>query len=983
MTLVERFHVDGEPRDAELTDLDGDGWNDTIIAIRDADKIQAYRNVQGSLVLSSEAPVGRSPREIALADFNNDGCDDFVVVNRDSFDVSILLGCGADAVGFQKLDQTYPVDGEVAGLLLADLNHDTRADVLQLHRASSEVSVRLSGTNGQLSLPVIFPTGNQPNSFETADVNGDGHLDVLTANLGHESLPGTISVLLGNGLGSLNPYTSVPIPAHTNQPDARLLAVKAADFDGDGRADLVAGFADTRIAFFRGNGNGTFAASPAYSNGLPEFAFAARQFATGDFDQDGDIDLAGVSFFGELAIISNVTGLMSQTNLAPVMYSARELDSHLWYRARELRTQDVNNDNDPDLVVGLDAGVAIYYGRQGAEFERGQFHAGPGVPVQNTLPDADFSVSGFAFGDYDTDGDADLAVSCFADGCLSILTRDGSEAIFQEAVKVRVPSSEFVAAGDIDGDGQSDLAGSGRTALWIALSGHVPSIRPSEPLQFQRTRATRPVINEVMSSNQGTLVGDAGDRYPDWVELYNPWVTELNLGGWRLEVTEPGGEINSFTFPAGQVIAGNGRKLVLCANNAGPGLIATGYRLPDGGATVRLIAPDNQVSDTVTYPRQRADIAYARYSDGVIAFTSTMMATPGSPNLYTGAIPPALRFRGFDTVNFTANVPLRLFAEADDDSAVLGVSLSWRRVDILNDPWHRVLFYDDGRHQDGAVADGLFSGVLESGLPDGAALQFYLEASDANNKTTYLPESPAEAEDSGGSRLYVLAFGQSRAPLEITEVVSDNTTVYEDEAMGTPDYVEIANVSGEPVPLTDYALSDQTLDPDKRFLFPPLVLEPGQTILVLCDDNPSQGPTHAKFKLDNDGDRVYLQQRTVAGAYVTVDAVEVPALATNQSYSRVGARGPWEILPATPRACNISDHRLRYRMRTGESRREFVLVYPVSKGVVYSVESGPTANGPWTMSATGMGTEIAGTLVHPIQAGSRFFRVRSGGQIIP
>ena len=110
--MVERFHVNGEPRDAELADLNGDGWNDAIVVIRDADKVQAYRNVRGQLVLSSETPVGRSPREIALADFNKDGCQDIVIVNRQSFDVSVLIGCGADAVGFQQLDQTYPVDGE-------------------------------------------------------------------------------------------------------------------------------------------------------------------------------------------------------------------------------------------------------------------------------------------------------------------------------------------------------------------------------------------------------------------------------------------------------------------------------------------------------------------------------------------------------------------------------------------------------------------------------------------------------------------------------------------------------------------------------------------------------------------------------------------------------------------------------------------------------------------------------------------------------
>jgi len=980
MTLVERFHVNGEPRDAELTDFDGDGWNDVVIAIRDADKVQAYRNVQGKFVLSTEAPVGRSPRELALADFNNDGCADFAVVNRDSYDVSILLGCGADAVGFQKLDQTYPVDGEVAGLLLVDLNRDGRADVLQLHRASSEVSVRISGTNGQLSLPAIFPTGMQPNGFETADVNGDGKLDVVTANLGDDGTPGTISILLGNGLGALGAYSTVTIPVPTNQPPARLLAVKAADFDGDGDADLVASFADSRIAFFRGNGNGTFVPAADYSNGFPTFVFATRQFAAGDFDQDGDLDLAGVSFFGEVGVLVNETSLMSQTVLSPVVHSAPELDTHLWYRAREIRIQDLNHDNDPDLVIGLDAGIAVYYGAAGTTFAPGQFQSGPGVPVQNTLPDADFSVSGFAFGDFDTDGDDDLAVACFADGCLTLLTRNDSASLFGEAMKVRVPSAEFVAAGDIDGDGKADLAGSGRTALWVALSGHRPEIRPSEPLQFNRTRMAHPVINEIMSANQTTLLGTAGDRYPDWVELYNPQATDVDLAGWRLELVKPGGTNASFTFPTGEVLRAVSTKLVLCANNPGPGLLATGFRLPDDGATVYLRSPGGAAIDTVKYPPQMSDVAYARYADGVIAFNSTMMATPGSPNVYTGPIPPSIKFRGFDPQNFTANVPVRLFAEAADDSAVLGVSLVWRRIDILNGPWRRVLFFDDGQHSDGKTSDGLFSGVLEPGLPDGAAIQFYLEASDANNKTTYLPSSPEESEDSGSSQLYALAFGQAQAPIEISEVVADNQTAYRDEAMGNPDYVEIANVSGEPVTLDDYALIDRDLTPSRRFGFPAgTVLQPGQTILVLCDSKPGQGPMHANFKINSAGDRIYLQQRTLSGAYLTVDAVETPPLDPDDAYSRIGARGDWEIVPATPKAPNISDQRVRFRVKAGESGQEFILVFPVTTGAPYAIESSTSASGPWTIVATGIGTEVAGTFIHAFSSTDqgRFFRQRS------
>ncbi|HEY2951123.1 MAG TPA: lamin tail domain-containing protein, partial [Verrucomicrobiae bacterium] len=218
------------------------------------------------------------------------------------------------------------------------------------------------------------------------------------------------------------------------------------------------------------------------------------------------------------------------------------------------------------------------------------------------------------------------------------------------------------------------------------------------------------------------------------------------------------------------------------------------------------------------------------------------------------------------------------------------------------------------------------------------------------------------------------------APIEVTEVVSSNKGVFFDEGMGTPDYVEIANVSGESVLLDDYALIGKGLDPATRFRFPAgTALQSGRTILVLCDGNPGQGPMHANFKIDKDGDRIYLQQRADAGAYVTVEAIEVPPLGPDVGYSRMGARGPWEIVPATPKAQNISDRRVRVRLRASGSGQDLILVFPVTTGAPYCLESATSAKGAWTVVATGLGTEVAGTFVYsipPTEQG-RFFRVRS------
>ena len=74
-----------------------------------------------------------------------------------------------------------------------------------------------------------FATGANPVSNATADLNGDGHLDLLFTNY----ISDNVSVLLGNGTGSFVAATPVPV---TNGPRE----VEAADLDGDGDIDFLA-----------------------------------------------------------------------------------------------------------------------------------------------------------------------------------------------------------------------------------------------------------------------------------------------------------------------------------------------------------------------------------------------------------------------------------------------------------------------------------------------------------------------------------------------------------------------------------------------------------------------------------------------------------------------------------------------------------------------------------------------------------------------
>src|SRR5207237_1213626 len=131
---------------------------------------------------------------------------------RTSADLSALLAYPSQA-GYKGVDHLYLVDGNVVGLAVQDFNHDGRDDVIQLHRASGDFSVRLANPDGTLQAPVFYTVGNVPASQVFADANNDGIADQITANLGTTKVErGSVSVRLGNGNGTFGPEQRIQLP---------------------------------------------------------------------------------------------------------------------------------------------------------------------------------------------------------------------------------------------------------------------------------------------------------------------------------------------------------------------------------------------------------------------------------------------------------------------------------------------------------------------------------------------------------------------------------------------------------------------------------------------------------------------------------------------------------------------------------------------------------------------------------------------------
>jgi hypothetical protein len=238
------------------------------------------------------------PRSVAIGDLNGDGTPDLAVANQGTKSVSVLLGNGDGTFSYWP---SYPTVNAPNSVAIGDLNGDGYADLATANADSSTVSVLLGNGDATFGATSLLEAGWQPASVAIGDLNGDGKRDLAVAVWGaNPSYSGTVSVLLGNGDGTLGAKSDYGGGGGSS-------SVVIGDFNGDGRLDLAAANAlSVGVGVLLGNGDGTFGAPTYYGTSpFPNFV------AMGDLNGDGTPDLATANFSGTVSVLGNTPASLS------------------------------------------------------------------------------------------------------------------------------------------------------------------------------------------------------------------------------------------------------------------------------------------------------------------------------------------------------------------------------------------------------------------------------------------------------------------------------------------------------------------------------------------------------------------------------------------------------------------------------------------------------------------------------------------------
>ncbi|MFN3188953.1 MAG: FG-GAP-like repeat-containing protein [Aureliella sp.] len=551
-------------------DFNGDGILDIFDTASD---VTALGNGDGSFGELVPASGVRRPGWVAaIADFDNDGLDD-VVSNRS----------GGLYVGLSNGDGTFAVNQEINGggfygyntIDPIDLNLDGFMDFVVKVEVGRYFEAHLNDplNPGTFTMSFSYSLGegaqgvnvsNWEESWDVGDFTGDGIPDLLTADReGYSGPQVRVVVLAGDGEGGFTPHSE------------------------------LAAFQEERMG------------------GIYGLAVEPGDFATGDIDNDGDLDLLAHSYLGARVLLNDGTGHFTITGTWLDAVRTNQ-------RGRESWLVDFNQDGNLDFVVAVAAdinGSFLFWQGDGA----GNFELVEGVnmhaePLSIREPFVDWDNDGHLDLVYNTGGTTSDEIAFYLgrrDDLVDMLTvdlnGDGNEDVIavqeqMERLQIFVGDNlgrltrqkdlqaglapQAVAATDLDGDGRMELLVANRVGRDVTVySGDLKQGYSQQGMAVgdASSLATRPIDIAAAEVN--------GDEHPD--------VLVLDAGNQALWIF-PGNGTSTLSTPTAIALGDQPGRFVLEDANGDGGLDAV-VTLPDSNRLMILSSIGNEFAGAPVY----------------------------------------------------------------------------------------------------------------------------------------------------------------------------------------------------------------------------------------------------------------------------------------------------------------------------------------------------------------------------------------------
>ncbi|MNI09161.1 Endo-1,4-beta-xylanase A precursor [compost metagenome] len=427
------YAVGNNPVASVIGDLNGDGNVDIAVAVDNEVSILQGDGLGGFLAAVNVGAGCDNPKSLAIKDLDGDGRLDLVVGCNSSAQISILKNnrIGSE-VSFQAAEH-YAVQGFGSSVVIADFNSDDKLDVAAANSVTdglNQASFLFGNKDGTFQGSVNYDiSGSQPYSVVVLDFNGDGNLDLATANIDSND----VSIMYGRENGRFDVAIKYAV-------GSKPIGLVTGDFNLDGKLDLVvANSGANTITLLLNDGMGSFESKEFETNTLT--GTKSRSLVVSDFNGDKNPDV----------VVAN-TGSNSLTIMLGDGKGKFQVKDHTnddkVKSPRSVIAGDFNRDGKTDLAVASFDTKKVYIlnGKGDGAFTPGNEYGGSSIPLS------------LAVGDFNRDGETDIAVAKARSGSLSILFGNGSSAFREEVISTFEDDSRSVAVGDFNGDGKLDIA---------------------------------------------------------------------------------------------------------------------------------------------------------------------------------------------------------------------------------------------------------------------------------------------------------------------------------------------------------------------------------------------------------------------------------------------------------------------------------------------------------------------------------------------